>query len=325
MYEKPTYEDLEQEIKVLEEVVIEAKRRQVALQQSEEKFRVLADLSPAAIMLYQDGHWLYANQATETIFGYTAKELLHMNYWDIAHPDFKVLVQEYGQKFQRGEETTYRYEVKIIKKDGSEMWVELMGASTMIGGRHVGIISAADITERKRAEEKIKHLATHDVLTNLPSLRLAKDRLGMALSLARRNKMAVAVMFADLDGFKSVNDNLGHEAGDYVLKQVAQRLLSCVRETDTVARVGGDEFLIIAPGTHAVENASQIAERIIHRVSQPIIFNRKQAVVGISIGIALYPDDDEDMNQLIKKADEAMYRIKKAGKNGFCFINTKVK
>jgi PAS domain S-box-containing protein len=157
MYEKPTYEDLEQKIKILEKAVMEAEQYRVALKQSEEKFRILADLSPAAIMLYQDGRWIYANQATETIFGYSAKELLRMNSWDIAHPDFKAFVQECGQKFERGEETTYRYEVKIIRRDGSEKWVDLTGASTMIGKRPVGIISVTDINDRKRAEEERYH------------------------------------------------------------------------------------------------------------------------------------------------------------------------
>ena len=167
-------------------------------------------------------------------------------------------------------------------------------------------------------------MATHDLLTDLPSLRFAKDRLSVALNMARRYKKTVAVMFIDLDGFKDVNDTLGHDTGDYVLQQVAKRLLSCVRETDTVTRVGGDEFLIIATEINAPENAAQIAKKVIHLVSQPIIFNGRQSVVSASIGIALFPDDGQDMDQLIKKADEAMYSVKKAGKNGFCFINDTV-
>lgn len=128
-------------------------------------------------------------------------------------------------------------------------------------------------------------------------------------------------MFIDLDGFKAVNDNFGHDAGDYVLKQVAHRLLSSVRESDTVARVGGDEFLLIADDIHISQDASRIAGKIIDVVSRPININGNQAAVGASIGIALYPSDGEDMDELIKKADEAMYRIKKAGKNGFVFVN----
>ena len=154
-----------------------------------------------------------------------------------------------------------------------------------------------------------------------PSMRLAKDRLKMAINLAQRNKTLMAVMFIDLDGFKEVNDTLGHDAGDYVLKQVASRLISCVRASDTVARVGGDEFLIIANGIHVPHNAVQIAEKVIGIVSRPIDLSGGQAVVGSSIGIALCPNDGQDMDKLIKQADDAMYRIKKTGKNGFCFIN----
>lgn len=173
---------------------------------------------------------------------------------------------------------------------------------------------------RQETEEEIKHLATHDALTDLPTLNLARDRLGMVINLARRNKTAVAVMFVDLDGFKIINDNLGHEAGDYLLIRTAQRLLACVRESDTVARVGGDEFLIIASGIHAPENAEQIAERVTSLLSQPIIFKRKQSVVGsASIGIACYPYDGEEMENLIKQAEEAMYNMKKNGKKEFFF------
>ena len=176
--------------------------------------------------------------------------------------------------------------------------------------------------ESKQAEEQIRHLATHDLLTDLPSMRLAMDRLTSALNMAHRYKKSAAVMFIDLDGFKSVNDTLGHDAGDYVLKQVAQRMLACVRETDTVARVGGDEFLIIATEIISADNAAQIAQKVIQTVSQPIFINGEQAVVGTSIGIALFPDHSEDMDRLIKLADEAMYKVKNDGKNGYRFVNT---
>ena len=128
-------------------------------------------------------------------------------------------------------------------------------------------------------------------------------------------------MFVDLDGFKAVNDMLRHDAGDYLLQQVAQRLLSCVRETDTVARIGGDEFLIIATEINTPQNASQIAEKVIQLVSKQFFFKGHKAFVGASIGIALFPDHGKDMDQLIKQADEAMYRVKNAGKNGFRFVN----
>jgi diguanylate cyclase (GGDEF)-like protein len=147
----------------------------------------------------------------------------------------------------------------------------------------------------------------------------------MALGAARRHENLTAVMFIDLDGFKAVNDSLGHDAGDYVLREVANRLVSSVRATDTVARVGGDEFLLIAIELHCSDDAAFIAHKVIHAVSQPIVFNSHTTVVGASIGIALYPNHGEDINQLIKLADEAMYRIKNSGKNGFGFAASATK
>ena len=285
------------------------------------------------------GTWEWNIPTGETVFndrwaeiiGYTLEEISPISIYTwmkFSHPDDLHLSNELLERHFRGELDYYELEVRMKHKDGSWVWVLARGKVTkwtedgkplVMSGTH------QDINTRKQAEEKINHLATHDVLTDLPSLRLARDRMVMAMGLARRHKTAVAVMFVDLDGFKSVNDNLGHDTGDYVLKQVAQRLLSCVRETDTVARVGGDEFLLVATEIHDRETVSMIAERVMHLVPQLIVYKGGTAVVGASIGIALYPGDGEDMDQLIKKADEAMYRIKKAGKNGFCFINTTAK
>jgi diguanylate cyclase (GGDEF)-like protein/PAS domain S-box-containing protein len=302
--------------------ITKGKEAEEALRESEERFKQLAEVFPETIFEADiEGHVTYANKHGLEQFGYTEEDLRNgVNIFNLVVPDdhdkVRMRIKEKIQGIDRG-----YLDYQGMRKDGSTFYAMGLSVPMKVNGTTVGVRGfILDITERKKAEEKIKHLATHDALTNLPSLKLAKDRLGMALSQARRDKTTVAVMFIDLDGFKSVNDNLGHDAGDYVLKQVAQRLLSCVRETDTVARVGGDEFLLIATGIHAPENASQIAEKVIHLVSQPIIYKREQAVVGTSIGIALYPDNGEDMDQLIRQADEAMYRIKKAGKNGFCFI-----
>ena len=299
-------------------------RDEEALRKSEERFKQLAEVFPETIFEADiEGHVTYANKHSLEQFGYTDEDLANgLNIFNLVVPgDRDKVLRWIKEKFQ-GIDRGY-LDYQALRKDGSTFYIMGFTVPMMVNGTSVGVRGfILDMTERRQAEEKIKHLATHDALTDLPSLSLAKDRLGMAISLARRNRTAVAVMFIDLDGFKIVNDSFGHEAGDYVLKQVAQRMLSCVRESDTVSRVGGDEFLLIATGIHAPENASQIAEKVVHLLSQPIIFDKEQAVVGTSIGIALYPDDSEDMVQLIKQADEAMYRIKKAGKNGFCFINT---
>jgi len=229
-------------------------------------------------------------------------------------------VSERLQHVLRSGEPVPRIEQKYVRADGTEVDVEVASAAIIYRGRPAVHSVVRDITDRKLAEEKIRHMATHDVLTDLPSLRLGKDRLSMALGTARRHKNLAAVMFIDLDDFKAVNDAHGHAAGDNVLKEVANRLRSSVRETDTVARVGGDEFLLIATELHSSDDAARIAEKVVHLVSQPVILNHdQQATVGASVGIALYPDHGEDIDQLIKQADQAMYQVKNTGKNGFGF------
>ncbi|MEN6422840.1 MAG: PAS domain S-box protein [Smithella sp.] len=156
MNENPTPEDMENRIKFLEEAAIEAGRFQAALQESEEKFRILADSTPTAVMLYQDNRWIYANKAAREISGYSTEEFLHMNFWDIVHPDDRALVRERGLMRQQGNETINRYEFKIVTKDGTEKWVDLAGASTMIGGRPAAIISVADITDHRGMEEELR-------------------------------------------------------------------------------------------------------------------------------------------------------------------------
>ncbi|MBN2131151.1 MAG: PAS domain S-box protein [Sedimentisphaerales bacterium] len=190
------------------------------------------------------------------------------------------------------------------------------------GSVHGVCAMVTEITARKEIEDRIRHLATHDSLTDLPSLNLAKDRLRMAFGMARRQKAEVGVMFVDLDGFKSVNDTLGHEAGDAVLRETARRLLSCVRETDTVARIGGDEFLVVAGGLHGKDDAAQIAQKIISRVGESVVVgDGSLASVGASVGIALCLACGDDTDRLIKLADAAMYRVKNAGKNGYAFAD----
>ncbi|KAF0154257.1 MAG: PAS/PAC sensor-containing diguanylate cyclase/phosphodiesterase [Syntrophaceae bacterium] len=156
MNKKPAYHDLEQRIKALEEETVRSGELQAALKESEEKFHVLADSTPTAVMLYQDDRYIYVNRAAEIISGYSAEELIGMVFWNVVHPDYKLLMQEHGRKRQQGEATTNRHELKIITKDGTEKWVDLTGASTMIGGRPAGIISVADIAGRKQMEEDLR-------------------------------------------------------------------------------------------------------------------------------------------------------------------------
>ena len=309
------------------------KQAEEALKKSEEQVRLLLNSTAEAIYgIDIQCNCTFANPSCLRMLGYANMEqMLGRNMHELIHHSYPdgnpmtinecamMMAFHEGAGMHRDDEVFWR-------ADGTSFPVEYWSYPQMVNGEISGaVVTFIDITERKRAEERIKHLATHDLLTDLPSMSLAKDRLSLTINMARRYKKAAAVMFIDLDSFKAVNDTFGHDAGDYVLKQVAKRLLSCVRETDTVARVGGDEFLIIASEINAPENVAQIAEKVIQLVSQPIVFNGQQAVVGTSIGIALFPEHSEDMDKLIKLADEAMYKVKNAGKNGFRFVDNSIK
>lgn len=178
---------------------------------------------------------------------------------------------------------------------------------------YIGIFS--DITSEKENEERLHYLAHYDQLTNLPNRILFTDRLKHALAMARRARNQVAVMFLDLDGFKTINDSLGHTTGDKLLRLVAERLTDCLRESDTVARFGGDEFTIVLPAIDDEESVAKIARKITEEVARPYLINSHPASVTTSIGISLYPADGQQAHTLIQKADKAMYHAKRHGKN----------
>ena len=176
-----------------------------------------------------------------------------------------------------------------------------------------------EISEREKVSAELNFLANHDALTGLPSLRLCKDRLDRSLAEARRNQQMSAVMFLDLDGFKEINDSYGHEFGDLVLKVTADRIQAEIRETDTVARIGGDEFVIILSRVPDLEIVERIATNLNRQISQSIHIVQFEVSISASIGISLYPDHGSTAEDLIRSADKAMYLVKNSGKNGFQF------
>ena len=169
--------------------------------------------------------------------------------------------------------------------------------------------------------DALERLATHDGLTGLPVMRLAQDRMKSAISRAQRSGAKVALLFVDLDGFKMINDTHGHDAGDALLREVAARMQQSVRASDTVARIGGDEFLVLLDGVTGARIAEMTARKILDNVAKPVVFGDAEVKVGASIGIALYPEDGADPQELRRLADDAMYRVKKAGKNGIAYAN----
>lgn len=173
----------------------------------------------------------------------------------------------------------------------------------------------------ERQRDQIAALANHDALTGLPSLRLARDRLDMACSQALRTHTRAAVLFIDLDGFKAANDSCGHLAGDLALRVVAQRLLDAVRTTDTAARIGGDEFLVILNGVETEAVAIRAAQKIIAAIAEPIVYQGSRLHIGASVGISFFPDHGETSDTLLEHADQAMYRVKRTGKNDYAVFH----
>ena len=179
-----------------------------------------------------------------------------------------------------------------------------------------------EIENREKIAAELDFLANHDALTGLPSLRLCKDRLDQSLAEARRNRQTSAVMFVDLDGFKEINDQHGHDIGDLVLKMTAGRIKTEIRETDTVARIGGDEFVIILSSLPETAIAERIAATVIAQVARPLQIKDIEVEITASIGISLYPEHGTTAEKLIRSADKAMYQVKREGKNSFGFVNS---
>ena len=185
---------------------------------------------------------------------------------------------------------------------------------------YVAIFS--DISIMKRSEERLAHLASHDPLTDLPNRLLFQDRLKLAIRRAHRMGHGVAVLFLDLDGFKAVNDTLGHPMGDKLLQTVARRLSDCVRDVDTVARLGGDEFIVILENVQEPEDVEQIARKILGALREPIAIDGHEASVTASIGVSLFPEDAENTAELVSNADAAMYRAKDDGRDTYRFFSS---
>jgi diguanylate cyclase (GGDEF)-like protein/PAS domain S-box-containing protein len=218
--------------------------------------------------------------------------------------------------------TSWEMELDVIRPDGQKGWILVRGKPQCDAhGSTLGLCGIAqDITERKIAEERVAFLAYYDGLTGLPNRALLQDRLLKALASARRNGDLVAVLFLDLDRFKIINDSLGHSAGDALLRDVANRLNECAREQDTIARVGGDEFIIVVTQVASATNAAAVAERIVSSMCEEFVIQERSLNVRCSVGISLFPEHGTDSETLIKNADAAMYNAKDAGRNTFRFF-----
>jgi diguanylate cyclase (GGDEF)-like protein/PAS domain S-box-containing protein len=304
------------------------KRAEDALRQSEERSRTIIDsITDAYYEVDLRGNLLLFNEAFLKLFGYRQEEMLGISYKRyMDKKNIDIAFRAFSQIYKTGKPLT-KLEWEIINKSGEVRQVELsVSLARDAQGRPKGFRGImSDITARRKAEEAIHRQAFHDSLTNLANRILFNDRLNMAIKRAKRAQKMVAVIVIDLDNFKDVNDRWGHAAGDLLLKEVADRLADQVRDTDTVARQGGDEFSVALSSLNTVEDARQIAEKIVLSFYHPFHLDSIDAYVTASLGVALYPKHGDDFDSLMKKADKAMYEAKNLGRNRYCFYKEPVR
>ncbi len=303
--------------------VTERRQMEETIRQSEEKYRTIIDeMDEWYFEIDLTGNIVFINDAVARSVGYSLKQLIGINYRSFIKKDQAgELYKIFRQVYETGEPTkSFPYE--FIRPDGTitlfelSIFPKLDGEGKVFGFRGIG----HDITERKRTEQQLNYIATHDTLTGLPNRMLLMDRLKMALAQAKRDNYKLAVMMLDLDHFKNVNDTLGHMVGDQLLKEISLRLTGRLRQNDTISRLGGDEFIILLPAIENVEDSIEVAEIILSSFQQPFTCDDNKITSSVSIGIAIYPDDCEDVDSLLKNADMAMYYVKAHGRNGYHFF-----
>ncbi|WP_052494279.1 EAL domain-containing protein [Nitrosospira sp. NpAV] len=304
--------------------------RTSALGESEARFRFLFEQAAVGVAQIDTvtGHFVRVNQKYADIVGYTPEEMLSLDFQSLIHPDDLNATVGNMEHLKAGEIREFEMEERLFRKDDVAIWVKLTVSPMWIRGTrpdyHIAVIQ--DITGHKQAEDQIHQLAFYDPLTGLPNRRLFLDRLQQAQLHSTRNKTNCAILFIDLDNFKTLNDTRGHDIGDLLLIEVARRLRRSVRSSDTVARLGGDEFVVIIEGLSedavpAAAQAKDIGEKFLASITQPFKLQGFEYHGSSSIGIRLFHDGETSIDDLLKHADTAMYQAKTAGRNALSFFD----
>ncbi len=296
----------------------ERKNAEAALHEAAEKLRLFADNVPAmTLFLDENRHCLFANKSYASFFGFGAMDIVGKHLREIVGQDAYREIEGHLSQALQGCPVAYQRIHALQSGQSRHLEVRFVPHISDQGKVQGCFAVTTDITEHKLAEERIQRVAHHDSLTGLPNRLLFNDRLTQAIGLAKRHSRQFALLYLDLNKFKPVNDVLGHTAGDELLKDVATRIRQQVRESDTVARVGGDEFTVILPDVSRREEAESVARKIVAALATPFqLGSQKQSVeIGTSIGIAVYPADARDADALVRAADAAMYSAKQAGDN----------
>jgi len=295
-----------------------------ALREREERLQgILASVAEGIVTVNDSGKVESANPAAERMFGFGRGKMAGIELGELMPPDLRERHMHFFDAYMSGLFPTLMgrlVEGVGLRCDGSTFPMEISVSELRHGRHRLFTAILRDISERKENEDRIRRLAHHDNLTGLPNRNLLNDRMNHALARVKRHGGRMAVLYVDLDKFKPINDTLGHEAGDHVLREVARRLAACVRSSDTIARVGGDEFVVVVEEIARSNEAALVARKIIETLSRPIRYETHDCLIGASIGVAVFPDDGASMEEVCKAADIAMYRVKHAGRNGYCFF-----
>ncbi|HEX8784624.1 MAG TPA: diguanylate cyclase, partial [Telluria sp.] len=328
------------------------KRDEESLRNALMENRAILDNAVLGIAVVENGRTLHCNRKMEELFGYDTGTVEGMAVRCLYADPAGFLAARVQAQADFAAGRAHMSEHELVRRDGTRFWGRLSGRPFDMaesGGRSVWLIDdvtaqreaadalrrtrdelevrvqertaelQAEIVERRQAEARVHHMAYHDALTGLPNRALLSERLDRAMLAAQRDGRKLALLFIDLDRFKTINDSLGHLTGDHLLKQVAQRLCRVVRASDTVARLGGDEFVVLVPGVDAIGECGLVGDKIIEALADPVEFEGRSLHISPSIGICLYPDDGADVESLMRKADAAMYQAKAAGRNNYQF------
>ena len=297
--------------------ISERKHAHNELEKREQRFRALVEKSWSGVALLDaDLAFTYVGSSTERLLGYSEEDVTGTSFLSYVHPRERHAARKIFAGLVSGAIQENQGELRFMHKSGTWVWVEGF-AQNLLHDPSVGaiVINYRDISQRKATEKQLEYQAYYDALTGLPNRLLFRDRVINAMAQARRNKRGIAVLYIDLDHFKLVNDGLGHSVGDALLSEVAARLGGCVRASDTISRLGGDEFTILLQETSDSDAVAGVARKILQSLARPFRVESHELFVTASIGISLFPTDGEDVETLLRCADSAMYRAKELGRN----------
>ena len=297
-----------------------------ALEASEVRFQALTESAMDIVTVLDiNGLIRYQSQSVKHMLGYEPLSMIGLSQFDIVHRDDVDAMREAFDALAQGIRMTTPLEFRVRTSSGEWRILEAVGKNCLdipaVGGI---IVNTRDITERRAIQERIQHLAFHDALTDLPNRSLMQDRISQAVVRAERGNHRIAVMFIDIDNFKNINDTLGHDVGDDLLCEVGKRLQNSVRNHDTIARQGGDEFIVLLDQLDGHRGATRVAQKILEAMRAPFVVGGTDQHVSGSIGISIYPDDGQDASTLLKNADTAMFHGKALGKNTYQFFTAQM-